>query len=72
MCHPERLRVVNAAMLAGAASIYTTCCHTPASGETLDPYCSHYHSCPYIAQFSELASTEVVEIRSAPGRGGTV
>ena len=35
MCHPERLRVVNAATLAGAASIYTTCCHTPASGETL-------------------------------------
>ena len=53
MCHPERLRVVNAATLAGAASIYTTCCHTPASGETLESYCSHYHSCPYIAQFTD-------------------
>ena len=53
MCHPERLRVVNAATLAGAASIYTTCCHTPASSGTSESYCSHYHSCPYIAQFND-------------------
>lgn len=53
MCEPGRLKVVTAAKAAGADSIYTTCCHTPAFGGNPASYCSHYHSCRYIGQFRD-------------------
>ena len=55
MCDPARLKVVEAAIKAGADSVYRACCHTPAVGDAPESFCPKFNECRYNKQFLDTA-----------------
>ena len=55
MCDPARLKVVEAAIKAGADSVYRACCHTPAVGIAPESFCPKFKECLYNKQFLDTA-----------------